>query len=30
MYVDDLLLFQTSFVKVQRLLGCLHKTKYKF
>jgi hypothetical protein len=29
-YVHDLLLFQSSFVKVQWFMSCLHKTKYEF
>jgi hypothetical protein len=29
-YVHDLLLYQSSFVFVQRFMSCLHKTKYGF
>jgi hypothetical protein len=29
-YVHDLLLYQSSFVYVQRFMSCLHKTNYEF
>jgi hypothetical protein len=29
-YVHDLLLYQSSFVKMQRFMSCLHKTNYEF
>jgi hypothetical protein len=29
-YIHDLLLYQSSFVQVQRFMSCLHNTKYEF
>jgi hypothetical protein len=29
-YIHDPLLYQSSFVYVQRFMSCLHKTKYEF
>jgi hypothetical protein len=29
-YVHNLLLYQSSFVKVQRFMSCLHKTNFEF
>jgi hypothetical protein len=29
-YVYDLLQYQSSFVKVQQFMSCLHKTNYEF
>jgi hypothetical protein len=29
-YVYGLLLYQSSFVEVQRFMSCLHKTNYEF